>query len=421
MGTRHCRGWHSHAQALVLVITGPTIPQVRAGLVAAATSSLSTAVHVQAYRAWLLAEHEYLIGLSEAAATDLGAGGGRSFWHVAALGYVDASGQLADRLRPVLAEGLAGLSERTWFRPHQPHTLEADGVAALGVALGSHRRGQIQQADWLQTLVVKAGRSPDLPALDRSLFIAAAHLIEAPGRQDSSAMLPEARVALSQLGFSTADDGCCSEAWQRILRFVVTEEIVPEAALLLRALDTLTERNLPARLGKLDPRDVLHVLEGVQRSFRRWSWEVGPRTRKSAVARWEVENEYHVQNLLWAVLAPLFKDLNDEEVLPPVGQVHPRVDLSIPSLGTIIEVKFMRAATPFQDVIEQIAADASLYGTDTRWTSLIPFVWDDARRIEEHQKLIEGLKRLPGVVGAIVMSRPGKMDRLNQMKNAPDL
>ena len=143
----------------------------------------------------------------------------------------------------------------------------------------------------------------------------------------------------------------------------------------------------------------------------RRDWEIAPRTRRSAVARWDIENEYHVQNLLWAVLAPLFLDVNDEETLPPIGQKSPRVDLSIPSLGTIVEVKFMRPTTPFQNIIEEIAADTSLYTTDHRWTSIIPFVWDDARRMEEHQKLVAGLKQLPGVIGAVVVSRPGKMDR----------
>ena len=232
-------------------------------------------------------------------------------------------------------------------------------------------------------------------------------------------MLPEARLAFAPLGFGAADETCCRKAWQRTLRFAGGEEVVPESALLLRALDVLTERNLPARLGQLDPRDVLHVLEGLQRSFKRWTWELAPRTRRSAITRWEVENEYHVQNLLWAVLAPLFVDLNDEETLPPVGQKNPRVDLSIPSLKTVVEVKFMRSGTPFQDIIEEIAADAGLYSTDPRWTSLIAFVWDDTRRMEEHQKLVAGLKQLPMVIGAVVVSRPGKMDRPEQEKAHP--
>lgn len=390
---------------------GPTIPQIRAGLVAAAEPTPSTAVQAQAFRAWLLDEHERLGVLSEAAAGSLGAGGGRSAGHVAALGYANAVELMVDRFRPALDDGLAWLSERSWFRPHQPLTLEADGVAALGIALGFQRCGLLPKAGWLQDLVVRSARSPDLPALDQSFFIAAAHLIDAPGRQDAAAMLPEARLALARLGLGATDDACYSKAWQRVLRFVAGEEVVPEAALLLRALDTLTERNLPARLGRLDPRDILYVLQGVQRSFRRWSWENAPRTPRSAVTRWEIENEYHVQNLLWAVLAPLFPDLNDEETLPPVGQKNPRVDLSIPSLGTVVEVKFMRAGASFQNVIEEIAADASLYATDPRWASLIPFVWDDTRRVEEHQKLVVGLKQLPMVVGAVVVSRPGKMER----------
>lgn len=388
--------------------TGPTISQIRAGLVAAAEPTPTTAVHARAFRAWLLDDQERLAGLSEDAAANFGAGGGRSAGHVAVLGYVDTAGRLPDQFQPALAAGLAWLGDRAWFRPHQPPTLEADGVAALGVALSVHRHGMIPQAGWLQGLVVKAARSPDLSLLERSFFIAAAHLIDAPGRQDAAAMLPEARLAFAPLGLGAADEACCREAWQRSLRFAGGEG-VPEAALLLRALNLLTERNLPARLGQLDPRDVLRVLEGVQRSFKRWTWEIAPRTRRSAIARWDVENEYHVQNLLWAILAPLFPDLNDEETLPPIGQKNPRVDLSIPSLKTVIEVKFMRSGTPFQDIIEEIAADASLYATDPRWTSLIPFVWDDARRMEEHQKLVMGLKQLSMVVGAVVVSRPGKM------------
>jgi hypothetical protein len=153
------------------VTAGPAICQIRAGLVAAAEPTLSTAVHAQAFRAWLLDEHERLSGLSETAAANLGAGGGRSAGHVAALGYAEAAGLLTDQSRPALAEGLAWLGERAWFRPYQPPTLEADGVAALGVALGVHRRGSLLEAGWLQGLVVRSARSPDLPVLDRRCHV----------------------------------------------------------------------------------------------------------------------------------------------------------------------------------------------------------------------------------------------------------
>ncbi|MBL7406418.1 hypothetical protein INQ30_29345, partial [Escherichia coli] len=78
----------------------------------------------------------------------------------------------------------------------------------------------------------------------------------------------------------------------------------------LRAFDALCETNMPARLGRLEPEDVLRVLQGVERSLRLWTFEERPRTPRSPMVRWDIENEYHVQNLLWATLAPLFPDLN---------------------------------------------------------------------------------------------------------------
>lgn len=396
---------------------GPTISDIRAGLLAAATPTMATARHAQAFRAWLLDDDAGLRYLAGQAAVSLGNGAARAAGDVATLGYIDALGRLETAFQAALIEGLAWLADRTWFRPHQPPTLEADGLAALGVALALHRQGDNVRREWLQALVVRSATTPGLAPVDRSLFVAAGHLLAAPGRQDPTAMSPEVRLAVERLGLGDVDDRCYGAAWERILRFTGGPEMVPEATLLLRALDAVTERNLPARLGRLDPRDVLHVLEGVQRSFRRWTWESAPRTRRSAVARWDIENEYHVQNILWAVLAPLFPDLNDEETLPPVGQKNPRVDLSIPSVSTIIEVKFVRAGTPFQEVIEELAADASLYATDPRWRSLIPFVWDDARRTEEHPKLVAGLRQLSMVVGAVVVSRPGKMTALPDGNN----
>src|SRR6266566_8786613 len=265
---------------------GPTIAQIRAGLKAAAKPTPSKAIHLHAFSAWLLGGHALFAQCQEAAAAGLAAAGERSARHVAILGYAAAAGRLSVQFRPALDSGLAWLGQRAWFRPHQPHTLEADGVAALGVALGARYVRATEQAGWLQALVVRSARSPDLSGLDRSLFTAAAHLITAPGRQDTTAMLPEARLVFAEHGIGRADDDCCSAAWQSVLRFAASDDNVPEAALLLRALDLLTERNLPARLGRVEPRDVLHVLEGVQRSLRRWTWETSPRTPHSPIAEW---------------------------------------------------------------------------------------------------------------------------------------
>ena len=117
--------------------------------------------------------------------------------------------------------------------------------------------------------------------------------------------------------------------------------------------------------------------------------------------------------MLWAVLAPVFPDLDDEEWLKSLGHHHPRADLAIPSLRVIIEVKFARRdGKSFSDLIQEVAADASTYLQDgSGYTNIIAFIWDDAARTEEHAELHQGLLRIRGVIDAIVLPRPRKMDR----------
>ena len=67
-------------------------------------------------------------------------------------------------------------------------------------------------------------------------------------------------------------------------------------AYLLRDASTL-------RFGSVTIADVARLLQGVACSLRYWAWETGPRTRSSAPAHWDVENEYHVQDMLGVVLA----------------------------------------------------------------------------------------------------------------------
>jgi hypothetical protein len=334
--------------------------------------------------------------------------GTRSFRDVAALAFAATHAVPPDATVDSLAESFAWLGNRSWFQPQRPPTLEVDGVAALGLALGlSATRSAIPP--WFSELVTRSASTLPLGEFDRSLFIVAASVIAAPDRQDQSGILPEIRVIFSGSAGIVATEDIYREAWARLLLAVPSDGDEIEAAVMLRALELVAAHSLPARVGKLEPADVLTVLEGVHRSLRRWTWDLQPKTRNSGAMQWNFQNEYHVQNLLYAILAPLFPDLNDEETLPPIGQKNPRVDLSIPSLRTIVEVKFLRPGVAVQKMISEIAEDVGLYKTDPRWTTLIPFIWDDSARSEEHAKLIDGLKKFDLVLGAVVVSRPGKM------------
>ena len=110
-------------------------------------------------------------------------------------------------------------------------------------------------------------------------------------------------------------------------------------------------------------------------------------------------------------MAPIFPDLKDEEYFPSLGQKQPRTDLFIPSMKLIIEAKFLRAEDKAAEIIDEVASDASLYlkqGTD--YTGIIAFVWDASRRTEEHALLRGGLREIRGVLDAVIVPRPGRMD-----------
>lgn len=156
--------------------------------------------------------------------------------------------------------------------------------------------------------------------------------------------------------------------------------------------------------------DILALLRNVGRSLRDWTWEDKPRTKASEMRRWHIDHEYHVQSLLWVVLAPLFRDLESESYSMKLGFTQPRADLVIPSLKLIVEAKFARATDSLREIQRQLAQDAAMYfPKGGEYDRMIAFVWDDAARSEEHATLVQGLEKLEHVVGVVVVSRPSKM------------
>lgn len=159
--------------------------------------------------------------------------------------------------------------------------------------------------------------------------------------------------------------------------------------------------------------DLLGFLEHIPVGLKRWTWEDAGRTKGAAPVKWRVENEYHVQNLLYVLLGPIFNDIADEVNLQPVGQKNPRIDLYLPTLHTIIEVKYRKdVKKPFQMLIGEIAEDASLYRVDTNYkdAQIVIFLWDCTRATQEHAKFKEGVMKIAGIDGCVVISAPSTMD-----------
>jgi hypothetical protein len=183
------------------------------------------------------------------------------------------------------------------------------------------------------------------------------------------------------------------------------------AAFLLAALSRAKAsvvRTIRAEAMTID--DVLALLRNITRSLRDWTWEKTPRTKTGTPRQWHIDNEYHVQDLLWVVLAPLFSDLENEPYSKKLGFVQPRADLTIPSLKLIIEAKFAYASDSLKKIQRELSEDAAAYFPEGGFFDrMIAFVWDDGARTEEHATLIQGLEQLQRIAGVVVVSRPAKM------------
>lgn len=391
--------------------------QLRKSLAAAAEDDAQQPLHARAFAAWIKQESlggvlSLLADLATQAATATGPA--RETPHVAVLGYAASLDSLY--VGP-FREALSWLQQRKYFQPGRPLTFEIDGLALLGVAVGILKLDSStanSARTWLESLLTESLRRPR-PADWNESLIHAARIVLSPGADAaSSAMVADdLAISLAAKSLTPITEASRANAWNIISALTGEADGMTRAATQLAALTLLLRDASTLRPGSTSAVDVARLLAGVGRSLRRWSWDEVPRTKNSAAARWDIENEYHVQDLLWVTLAPVFPDLDDEEWLKSLGQHHPRADLAIPSLRVIVEVKFLRKGkAAFSAVIQEVAADASTYLQEgSGYRQIVAFVWDDEARTEEHAELRRGLMQIRGVEDAIVVSRPSKMKR----------
>lgn len=356
-----------------------------------------------------------LAGVEEAAAGRTGAA--RRYQDVAVLGFAAARHVASRTMLEQLQDGLAWMHGRHFFVAGQPLSFEADGLAVLGLAVGIQSGAGGGKSDiyraWLLALIQRSLAQTQAQDWDSGLFHAAALVLDPD--HDAAELADEAPdllAALAERGLVRLDSA--SEVASRRVTLSVPDADLPieRAAARLAALRWLYRREANAIPRRASVADLITVLEATSHALKRWPWEPTPRTTGvGAVAqKWDIQNEYHVQSLLWAILAPIFPDLQDEEFLRSLGYVHPRADLAIPSLKTILEVKFLRERTQgaLAGVIGQVASDAALYlSGSSGYTAMVAFVWDHSRSSQHHTELRDGLRGLNGVREAVIVARPG--------------
>lgn len=303
----------------------------------------------------------------------------------------------------------------------------SDDIAVLGIAdgvsslVGRDTNKAPAFAGWLRNLIDEYRSEGAWSARARDL---AADLLDHRGRLRAS--LQETRLEELTL------DLCLKEAWpdaflgttypnestRELLLSALLAEPAPEpgdlerSSVWLRSLDLLVKQSAQSLVTSTE--DIVRLLKNTQSALRRWVWEESAKRKSRYTARWTIDNEYHVQSLLWTILYPIFgSDLRDEQYLPGYGLTQPRYDLGIVSLKLIIEVKFVRQKNDFTAVEEQIAGDLGLYFEDLdRFDRLIAYIYDDCDN--QHPELYDVLRsalmqRDQRILDVVVVRRPGMM------------
>lgn len=336
------------------------------------------------------------------------AGDNQSYQQIAAGGYALAMDPCRAGLVAEFKSAFEHLSGRTFFSEGRTPRFEVDSVALLGVALGASAADIAEtNIGWLHDLLRRSSGILLGDPWQQDVVEIARGIID--DRHELSIKDKRLRTAFSELLHEEEHQA----AWAEMVARCGERDAVQIA--INRAVFDRSAASLAAMpIAGAGVSGLISILEGLAQSMSHWTYETKVRVKGVAAQQWEIDHEYHVQNLLWTLLRPVFSDLVDEQALPKVGHKTPRYDLGVPSLGTIIEVKFMRKAgsAECRKITEEIAADRSLYlGAATGYSRMIAFIWDECRQTEEYQTLKKGLEGIKGIEKVVILTRPSRMDR----------
>lgn len=124
-------------------------------------------------------------------------------------------------------------------------------------------------------------------------------------------------------------------------------------------------------------RDVLEFLSRFDRMAVALS--TGRRKGKSPFS---IDDEYDVQDLVFAALKPLVRDLTTENPYPKVAGVSGRVDLTSRSLGLVVEIKAALREGREKDIARECMERIKLYSGAPEIRFLVFFLYDPHGRLD---------------------------------------
>lgn len=133
------------------------------------------------------------------------------------------------------------------------------------------------------------------------------------------------------------------------------------------------------------------ILEKIFKRFKQVAVQLTRRHDKRETL--SIQDEYDVQDLLYALLSLYFDDVRDEEWTPSYAGGSARMDFLIPEIEAVIEVKKTRKDLADKKLREQLIIDIAYYQEHPKCKRLYCFVYDPDMILRNPKAIINDLEQ----------------------------
>ncbi|MEW5928871.1 MAG: hypothetical protein AB1941_15530 [Gemmatimonadota bacterium] len=116
--------------------------------------------------------------------------------------------------------------------------------------------------------------------------------------------------------------------------------------------------------------------------------------RPSNRPSYSVDEEQDVRDLLFAIIKSIFPDAKLEEYTRLHAGSSKRIDIVIPRISTLIEVKFVRSVQHAKKVADELRIDFESYHVHPNCKKLIAYIWDPTSLLLDRSNFINDLRGL---------------------------
>lgn len=109
---------------------------------------------------------------------------------------------------------------------------------------------------------------------------------------------------------------------------------------------------------------------------------------------YSISNEQDVRDLLFAIIKCSFPDAKIEDPTQIHAGSSKRIDIVIPKISTIIEVKYVRDKQHSKKIADELKIDIESYHSHPSCSKLFAFIWDSERLILDRSNFISNLRGL---------------------------